>query len=242
MPRPYNEGVSRRRRSSTADLRHQDYREFLDSLARGSVDLILTDPPYAISRETGFKSVKKGVQRFAVSMDFGRWDHSEIDLHALAQKAYRALRRGGTAIVFYDLWKISDLADALTVAGFKQLRLIIWEKTNPVPLNSSRNYLSNAREIAVLAVKGGTPTFHAQYDSGVYRLPIPREKRFHPTQKPLQLMQQLIEKHSNAGDMVVDCFAGSGTTAVAALRCERHFRGCELDPLYLEQARARLHP
>lgn len=232
--------MSTRKPPVSATLQRQDYREFLASLPRGSVDLLLTDPPYAISRETGFQSVKAGVKRFAVSMDFGRWDHSAIDLSALAAQAYRVLRRGGTAIVFYDLWKISTLAEALTSAGFRQLRLVIWEKTNPVPLNSSRNYLTNAREIAVLAVKGGTPTFHSQYDSGVYRLPIPREKRFHPTQKPLALMQQLIEKHSDPGDLVIDCFAGSGTTAVAAMRACRSFAGCEIDARYLERAQVRL--
>ena len=57
-----------------------DFRDFLQSLDKNSVDLVLTDPPYTISRKTGFSSVKKGVQRFAVSMDFGEWDHKQIDL------------------------------------------------------------------------------------------------------------------------------------------------------------------
>ena len=57
-----------------------DFSEFMESLPKNSVDLILTDPPYTISKETGFKSVVNGVQRFAVSMDFGAWDHCQIDL------------------------------------------------------------------------------------------------------------------------------------------------------------------
>ena len=77
-------------------LRTMDYRKFLDSLEPNSVDLMLTDPPYAISRKTGFQHVgKNGVDRLAVNMDFGKWDRSEIDLSALAEKAFRVIRGGG---------------------------------------------------------------------------------------------------------------------------------------------------
>ena len=220
-----------------------DYRSFLDTLSPGAVDLILTDPPYAISRKTGFKSLgRRSVKRFAVSMDFGEWDHAEIDLDALAVKSFRALRKGGAAIIFYDLWKLERLRHALEAAGFAMIRLIVWEKTNPVPLNSKRTYLSNSREIAVVGVKGGKPTFNDEYHNGVYRYPIPRHNgsRIHPTQKPDSLFEELIKVHSNPGDLVVDPFLGGGTTAVAALALGRHFAGCDIDEKYVELALERL--
>lgn len=221
-------------------LQTSDFLRFLKSLPAGGVDLMLTDPPYAISRKTGFGEVgENGVARFAVSMDFGEWDHAEICLARLARHAYRALREGGTAIVFYDLWKLTTLADALRDAGFVQLRLIEWLKTNPVPLNSKRNYLTNSREVAVLAVKGGKPTFNSEYDNGQYRYPIPRARR-HPTQKPLSLFCDLVIKHSRAGDLVIDPFVGSGTTAIAAVSNGRRFAGCDIDTAYIETARRRL--
>lgn len=195
-----------------------DYRDFLDGLVAESVDLVLTDPPYAISRNTGFQSLgKNSVKRFAVSMDFGEWDHAEIDLNALAEKCWRVLRKGGTLICFYDIWKIERLKLAFEVAGFSMIRIIIWQKTNPVPLNSKRTYLSNSREVAVVGVKGGKPTFNASYHNGIYSYPIPRHngKRIHPTQKPVELFAELIEVHSCAEDFVVDPFLGAGTTAVA---------------------------
>jgi len=220
-----------------------DFRDFMRRMPDGAADLLLTDPPYTISRGSGFRRVgANGVKRFAVSMDFGEWDHARIDLPQLSRQAYRVLRGGGSAIVFYDIWKITPLCDAMRAAGFKQMRLIHWEKTNPVPLNSKRNYLSNSREIAVLGVKRGKPTFHGAYDNGVYRHPIPRQHggRLHPTQKPLALFRQLIEKHSNRGDLVVDPFLGSGTTAVAARALGRRFAGCDADARYVEVARRRL--
>ena len=220
-----------------------DYRYFLDTLPAGAVDLILTDPPYSISRKTGFKSIgERGVKRFAVTMDFGEWDHAEIDLDALAVKSFRALRRGGTAIVFYDLWKLERLRNALEAAGFSMIRLIVWEKSNPVPLNSKRTYLSNSREIAVVGVKGGKPTFNGEYHNGVYRYPIPRHNgsRIHPTQKPDDLFADLIRVHSNQGDLVVDPFLGGGTTAAAALTLGRHFAGCDIDAEYARLSLERL--
>ena len=219
-----------------------DFKAFLRNMPKNSVDLVLTDPPYTISRKTGFKDVKNGVKRFAVNMEFGEWDKVQIDLDALASGAYYALRKGGTAIVWYDIWKITPLQEALEKAGFTMFRLIVWQKTNPVPLNSKVNYLSNSREIAVLAVKGGKPVFHGTYNNGVYDYPIPRHNgnRIHPTQKPIDLFADLICQHSNIGDLVIDPFLGSGTTAIAALRERREFKGCDIDAKYTMAAKKRV--
>lgn len=219
-----------------------DYRDFLGSLAPASVSLALTDPPYAISRKTGFANIRNGIERFAVSMDFGEWDHAEIDIEALGHGLFRVLKRGGTAIIWYDIWKLADLRCALESAGFGMFRQVIWQKTNPVPLNSKSTYLSNSREMAVACVKGGKPTFHGEYDNGVYDYPIPRHngRRIHPTQKPVALFADLVKKHSDVGDLVIDPFLGSGTTAVAAWGEGRRFLGCDLSPTYVEAAQRRL--
>ena len=232
-------------------LIRKDYRAFLNRLEGGSVDLVLTDPPYAISRETGFANGNVKIERFAVSMDFGDWDYNEIDLGALAEGAYNALRKGGTAIIWYDLWKITKLRDAMKSAGFNMLRAIIWQKTNPVPLNSKKTYLSNSREIAIVGVKGGNPTFNSEYDNGIYRnndddiiyeAPIPRHNgnRIHPTQKSLNVSMDIIAKHSNDNDLIVDPFCGSGTTAIAALKQGRRFAGCDIDYNYVNKAQKRI--
>ena len=129
----------------------------------------------------------------------------------------------------------------MTAAGFVQIRLIIWQKTNPVPLNSKRNYLTNSREVAVLGVKGGKPTFNSEYDNGVYEYAIPNNgTRYHPTQKPLGLFRELILKHSNPGDLILDPFLGSGTTAVAADMEGRQFAGCDKDGEYVAIAQRRI--
>lgn len=225
-------------------LTHEDCFDFLPKIASNSVDLVLVDPPYEVSRQTNFLSGEptgKDTDRFRVSMEFGEWDKEFVGYGDCIKEFYRVLRKGGTLISFYDLWKITTLKDWMEEAKFKQIRFIEWVKTNPVPLNSSVNYLTNAREVAVLGVKGGKPTFNSQYDKGVYEYPICHDKgRFHPTQKPLELISALIEKHSNQGDLVLDCFSGSGTCALAAYQTGRRFVGCELDETYFKKSLKRL--
>ena len=222
-----------------------DSLSLMKELEKETVDLVLTDPPYIISKPSGFKSVVHGEKRFAVSTEHGEWDKPENfsleDLGDSINEYYRVLKKHGTMITFCDLWKISKVKRIMEEAGFKQIRLIEWIKTNPVPLNSKRNYLSNAREVALLGVKVSKPTFHSKYDNGVYQFPICHEKgRFHPTQKPLMLMHQLIEKHSNSGDVVLDTFAGAATTLLAAKNLQRKYIGCEPDQEFFDKALERL--
>ena len=80
--------------------------------------------------------------------------------------------------------EITPLKEILEKEGFKQIRYIEWIKTNPQPLNSSTNYLTNCREIALVGIKKSKPTFNSKYDNGIYEFPLQGGKnRFHPTQK-----------------------------------------------------------
>ena len=157
-------------------------------------------------------------------------------LENFIKEYYKKLRKGGTLIMFFDLWKISHLRELLEKYKFKQIRMIEWIKTNPQPLNSKVNYLTNCREIALVAVKGGCPTFNSEYDKGIYEFPFPGGKsRFHPTQKSLKLFEELVKKHSVEGDTVMDTFLGSGTTAHACKNTDRNFKGCEVSQEYFEK-------
>jgi len=181
--------------------------------------------------------------KYAVTTDYGEWDSAFTmrELRKTVKEYYRVLKPGGTCILFFDLWKITDVKQIFEKHKFKQLRLIEWLKTNPPPINGRRNYLSNAREVAILGVKVGKPTFHSQYDNAVYRFPIQGVKwRVMPTQKNTNLIKALIEKHSNPGDTVLDTFSGSGTTAVAAHLTGRQFKGCELNKEVWEKSITRI--
>ena len=249
-----------------------------DRVPDNSVDLILTDPPYIISHETGmnahFNVVKKNGEKgaafmkteqewelyktkhsietdekkdnymkygtiygkkYCVKTDYGAWD-ADFTIQTLdmfIKQYYKKLKRGGTLILFFDIWKISLLKEIMEKHRFKQIRFIEWIKTNPQPLNSKTNYLTNCREIALLGVKGGKPVFNSKYDNGIYHFPLQGGRvRFHPTQKSIALFEELIKKHSNEGDTVMDTFMGGGTTALASIATNRRFIGCELDESY----------
>lgn len=274
---------------TNVDIQNTDGFEYLKSIENDSTDLILTDPPYIISKDTGMNtfhnkvetgdtSIRKSEQeweaykkenkikddskkkdfmtygsiyglKYSVKTQYGDWD-SEFTLDALEKfmkEYYRILRKGGTAIIFFDIWKITDLKNIMERCKFKQIRFIEWIKTNPQPINQSVNYLTNCREIALLGVKGGKPTFNSKYDNGIYeddnnvyediyKFPLQGGRnRFHPTQKSLKMFEALIAKHSNEGDVVVDTFLGSGTTALACASQNRKFKGCEVSKDYFDK-------
>lgn len=266
---------------SEIDLQNMCGFEYLEKVEDGSVDLVLTDPPYIISRETGmdthYNKVKKNEEenvkhdkteaewqqykeaneieddtkknnymkygsvygkKYAVKTDYGDWDKkftiNELDKFIALYNA--KLRKGGSLIIFIDIWKITTLKDIMEKHKFKQIRYIEWIKTNPQPLNSKTNYLTNCREVALLGVKGGKPTFNSEYDNAIYEFPLQGgRKRFHPTQKSLLLFEELIKKHSNEGDLVLDTFLGAGTTAIACKNLSRKFKGCEISKEYYDK-------
>jgi site-specific DNA-methyltransferase (adenine-specific) len=267
--------------NTNIDIQNIDGLTYLDTIEDNSVNLILTDPPYIISKESGMNEhynkvkfngennivsiktdeewehykqtnnilddnnkqnyIKYGSiygKKYCVKTDYGNWD-SDFNIDILEQficKYYKKLKKGGTIIIFFDIWKISYLKELLEKYNFKQIRYIEWIKTNPQPRNSSVNYLTNCREIALLGVKGGNPTFNSSYDKGIYMYPLQGGKnRFHPTQKSLLLFEDLIKKHSNENDIILDTFLGSGTTAIACKNTNRKFKGCELSKEYFDK-------
>jgi site-specific DNA-methyltransferase (adenine-specific) len=139
-------------------------------------------------------------------------------------------------IMFFDIWKITTLKEIMEKHKFKQIRFIEWIKTNPQPINSKINYLTNCREIVLLGIKGSKPTFNSKYDKGIYEFPMSSGKnKFHPTQKNIDLFIELIKKHSNESDLVMDTFLGGGTTAIASKITKRNFIGCEINKEYYDK-------
>jgi len=213
---------------------------YLSKIEDNSIDLILTDPPYDISKKSGFSSGK--LSKFnQISIDFGYWD-TEIDLDTLFKEYYRVLRKGGTLVLFYDIWKSSIIKEFAAKNKFKQPRIGQWLKNNPVPVNSKINYLSNCSEYFFTFIKDKNPTSNSEYDNAIYNYPLchGKERLEHPTQKPLGLIKDLIIKHSNKGDIVLDTFAGTSTTGIACIETERRFICVERDEKYYEISKQRI--
>jgi site-specific DNA-methyltransferase (adenine-specific) len=228
---------------------HGDCFEHLSKINSNSIDLIIVDPPYLISKKSNFKNYSEGTTKEIItkygghSIDFGDWDKQDINWDLLFNEYYRILKKGGTLIIFFDIWKSSLIKEMADKNKFKQGRICVWQKTNPVPINSKINYLSNANEYFFSFIKDKKPTFNSEYDNGVYKYPIchGKERLDHPTQKPLALITELIKKHSNIGDLVLDTFAGSGTTGEACNILERKYILMERDNNYYNLILKRLN-
>lgn len=199
----------------------------------GQVDLILTDPPYNLSVKNNFHTMK-GRQ----GIDFGEWDKG-FDLLEWIPIAISKLKAGGNIIIFNAWRNMGSIADCLESNGCLVKEMIMWEKSNPMPRNRDRLYVTSC-EFAIWATKGKGWTFNRQrenYENTIFKYPIVSAKqRIHTTQKPTELIQDLILIHSNPNDIVLDPFMGSGTTAIAALNTQRNFIGFETDENYFSLA------
>ena len=216
------------------DLRLGDCLEIMKSLPDKSIDLCLTDPPYNIARNNNFATMGRA------GIDFGEWDKG-FDLFSYIDQVSRILKKDGSFVVFNAWRNLGSIADYSEKQGFDTKDMIRLEKSNPMPRNRDRRYITDY-ECAIWFVKKGAKwTFNRQDEK--YQRPkfvANIESGLHPTQKNFGLMKELVKIHSNQGDTVIDPFMGSGTTGVACKNSGRKFIGIEQDPAYFEIAKNRI--
>ena len=215
------------------DIRHADCITMIESLPDGSVSLLCTDPPYAVTDNEW--DVFGSEQAF--------WDFMSSWLSAMRPK----MAEQHTAFVFCDADKSPKLSYLLRDLGYDLLRQVIWYRPAIAKKRSgSLTFLSSYepfwhcgnRGLAFPAEWGDerfdVQTFAAPQSNHV------KDQSFHPTQKPLALIERLVQMGSDSGELVVDPFCGSGTTAVA---CAKHGRLCvtsDLNKDYIAIAKGRV--
>ncbi|MHA3845574.1 DNA-methyltransferase [Mycoplasma sp. VS276A1] len=199
------------------------------------IDAVITDPPYNISRKNNFKSIgRQGI-------DFGAWDY-KFDQTKWIDKAAPFIKKGGSIIIFNDYKNFGDICKALEKNGFIIKDLIRWIKTNPMPRNINRRYVTDF-ELAIWAVKPGKKWIFNKMNDTKYKRPeikcssvVSGKNKIHPTQKPIRVIEELILTHTNENDLIFDPFMGSGTTAIACIRTNRKYLGAEIDKDYYEKS------
>lgn len=217
-------------------------------------DMIFADPPYHLSN--GGISVHGGRM---VCVNKGDWDRSHgCDADYMFDKEWllackRKLREGGTIWISGTYHNIFSIARCLTELGFKVLNCITWVKTNPPP-NLSCRYFTHSAEYILWARKDAKTPHYYNYElmkdinggtqmRDVWNLPaIAKWEKScgkHPTQKPLNLLCRIIQASTKPGAWVLDPFAGSSTTGVAANLLGRRFLGIDQEDAYLEVSKAR---
>lgn len=232
--------------------------EFMKKLPAGSIDVIFADPPYNLSN--GGFTVHAGKR---VSVNKGDWDKSkgvdeDLEFHIRwIKECYRVLKPNGTIWVSGTYHSIYQCGYALQLLGYKILNDITWFKPNASP-NLSGRYFTASHETLLWARKDpkGKHTFNYQdMKNGKWHegdfikkdgkqmrsvwaigTPKPEEKKFgkHPTQKPMALLERIIQASTKKGDLILDPFTGSSTTGLAAAKHGRKFVGIDLDKEYLD--------
>lgn len=225
----------------TVAIFHNTWEDGVESkLKTGTVDLILTDPPYSLERSGVMHS-----KRSSINADKVDWD--QLDVGWVLQLAER-LADGGQIVAFCPAEAIGNYKEVFLVAGLDYRGHIAMHKTNPGVLHRDNEYLSSM-EYIVWAVKGDKPSYFEPWDNkGAKAVHNFREgpicggnERFdHPAQKPLWIIEDLLLRHSAEGFRVLDPFAGVGTTLVACKKHGRYALGFEKDKEYYKIAKDRL--
>ena len=222
---------------------HGDIVEILKTLESESVDCAITDPPYNIGGKSN-KLTKFGNLIKSNNEVLGGWDDIP-DYMSWVKKwlieIYRVVRGG--VFSFFDLNEIGKLKDLIKEVGFYPKNFIIMVKNNPIPHIRKTGYRSGF-EMGLMFMKDKKSKFNflsqkeminvKNYNTGMFK------KTNHPTEKPETIIAHLIEVLSDKGDLVLDPFMGSGTTAVVAKKLGRNYLGIELNPDYIKMAEKRL--
>lgn len=222
-------------------LWHGRAEDVLPTLEAGSVDAVVTDPPYNIGSPQRISDLRTANRRL-IGGDFGTFDTASVRPDVWMPLVRRTLKDTGVLVSFYGARNIHNLLTA--DPGFEVVQDFHWCKTNPpVPMRSVG--FSWATESGYVFRKLGQKHRHNN-DAGIspnwFISPIcgGHERTAHATQKPLGLMVWLLQHWSFDGQLVCDPFFGSGTTACACLEFGRRFVGVEVNEAYAEIAARRL--
>lgn len=230
--------------------------EALKKMKPESVHTIFADPPYFLSN--GGITCKSGKM---VSVDKGKWDKVDSfdEKHKFNRQwirlCKRVLKPNGTIWISGTLHNIYSIGAALEQEGFKIINNITWQKTNPPP-NLACRCFTHSTETILWAKKADKKAKHlfnyqlmkekngGKQMKDVWQGPLTSKKEKaegkHPTQKPLYILEQIIEASTSEGDIVLDPFCGSSTTGVAAKRLKRKYVGIDSEREYIELSKRRL--
>ena len=219
---------------SSCKLLKGDCLSVMKDLYDESIDLIVTDPPYLIKYKTNHRKDKN--HDFCSEID----NDDNYDLISnFFHESYRVLKNNSAMYCFCSPKTIDYFLQCARSSGFNIKNQIVWVKNNWTAGDLQAQF-GQQYEIILLLNKG-RKKFNGKRLTDVWEFPrVSGKEQLHQNQKPVNLLMQCIEKHSNENDVVLDCFMGSGSTGVACLNTNRNFIGIELDENYFNIAKERI--
>lgn len=227
---------------------HQlDAFEGLSQLPDCSVDLVVTDPPYGIASPSR-TTIRKG-EVMSTKRAWGAWDtfahpfDYDVMILRLISECYRVLKPGGALYMYLARENCGYFIRHAVARGFTYRNELALVKTTPLPSLHKKNWRS-AFELCMYMVKGPRPATFNFVSQRECTNTYPHASRVrhtdHPTEKPLEMIRRIVRVSSHPGDLVLDPFMGSGTTAAACVETGRRFVGFETSGEYVRMAEARI--
>lgn len=217
------------------NLMQGDCLEKMKEIPDGSVDMILTDPPYKVitgGKNNGKNKLRpKGIlfNNTQLMLKIPRFEDWLVE-------CFRVLKDGCHAYFMVNYCNLIDLHQAIERSGFKVHNLLVWRKNNNTP---SQFYMKNC-EYIIFARKGAAKYINDIGGSKTVHDFKNTANKSHPTEKPVSLMEFYINNSSAVDDIILDPFMGSGTTGVACVNLNRNFIGIEFDENYFNIAKSRI--
>lgn len=222
------------------ELYNGDCMEVMKNIPDNSVDLICTDIPYEFTHHLGggTRKLHKRAMKMRETIDFMA---NGIDYDSVFTEFMR-INKIPNMIIFCSNMQIGKIINFFFQQNVKT-DLLVWEKTNPAPLCNGK-YIGDLEYIIYAHVKGSPfnndVEFKYKKKCKVYPIVVSKDK-IHPTQKPVALMNELVNLHSLENQVVIDPFMGSGSTEIACINLNRKFIGIEKDPTFFELAKKRIN-
>ena len=221
-------------------LYNGDCLTLMKNIPDGSVDLVLTDPPYVIETKGGGICGKDGLVKQFKENHLDEMKNG-FDTQVL-DEICRVLKKINVYF-FCSQKQIMPLLDYFVKEKKCNWNLLCWHKTNPVPACGNK-YLTDTEYILFFREKG--VKVYGEFDTKFTYYVTPsnqkdKKKYGHPTIKPIEILQNLIVNSSLENGSVLDCFMGSGSTGVACINTNRNFIGIELDKGYFDIAEKRIN-
>ena len=223
-------------REAMVDLKHGDCLELMKDIPDGSVDLVLTDPPYMIAT-VGAGIYKQADKQYVKELDGIKDGFDEKVLDEICRVMKKI-----NVYLFCSQKQIIPLIDYFVKKKNCNWNILSWHKSNPVPACGNK-YLTDTEFVLFFREKG--VKIYGEYETKFtyYVTPLNQKdkKQYeHPTIKPVKILQNLIVNSTLENGAVLDCFMGSGSTGVACVNTNRRFIGIELDDKYFEIAKQRI--
>ena len=213
---------------------NEDCLEGMKRIPDNSIDLVVTDPPYRTTSR-GSSGGTGGILKEEINKRGKVFKHNDIKFNEWLPELYRILKDTGHAYIMTNNKNLKGMLMEIENVGFNIYKTLIWAKNSPI----TNMYYMDSHEYIIFCRKGKAKRINNCGTKSVLNVDNPRNK-VHPTEKPVELMEVLINNSSQEGELVFDPFMGSGTTAIACLKTNRQYIGFELDEEYFKLSLERL--